>query len=193
MPAIANHMLQEMAVQVSNELVKQEFLMPQTPALPRGGLVLRCWRTNQCGVNQPQPSSVSELSIVQQNYQDFSRLSLDSPKRAGKGNVYGEFGEVMGGDTTHLHLQKLNFVKFSLPCLTSWHKENWGSWRARMCVSDFRKRKWMIEVQTWRFPWAHKLLESGLGQCGPPLVTVVCIFTWKSGLLAHSPQNTALQ
>jgi len=36
MPAIANHMLQTMTVQVSNELVKQEFLMPQTPALPKG-------------------------------------------------------------------------------------------------------------------------------------------------------------
>lgn len=39
MPAIANHILQEMAVQVSNEVVKQEFLMPhQTPALPKGWL-----------------------------------------------------------------------------------------------------------------------------------------------------------
>lgn len=36
MPAIANHMLQEMAVQVSNEVVKQEFLMPQTLAPPKG-------------------------------------------------------------------------------------------------------------------------------------------------------------
>lgn len=38
MPAIANHTLQEMAVQVSNEVVKQEFLMPQTAALPKGWL-----------------------------------------------------------------------------------------------------------------------------------------------------------
>lgn len=36
MPTIANHMLQKMAIQVGNEVVKQEFLMPQTPALPRG-------------------------------------------------------------------------------------------------------------------------------------------------------------
>lgn len=42
MPETAKYMLQEMAVQVSDEVVKQEFLMSQTTALPRGGLALRC-------------------------------------------------------------------------------------------------------------------------------------------------------
>lgn len=87
MPEIAKYMLQEMAVQVSDEVVKQEFLMSQTTALPRGGLASRCWRTISVGANQPQPSSVSGLSVVQQNYLDFSRLYLDSPERPGRENV----------------------------------------------------------------------------------------------------------
>lgn len=59
MPAIANHLLQETAVQVSNEVVKQEFLMPQTSTLSKqrpGFKVLMdkpIWRQINPSLHQP--------------------------------------------------------------------------------------------------------------------------------------------
>lgn len=219
-PGKANYMLQEMTVQVSDEMIKQEFLMSETTALPRGGLALRRWRTIRMWDNQSQPSSVSGLNTVQQNYLDFSRLSLDSPKGPGRGKVYAVLGEVMeeppkpdccpGTAHAHLHMHICtapgghsitqgsspsictcrSWILWSYPCPTLWHKETRGSLRARTCVSGFRKRKWMTEVQTWRLLSRgafRKLSEEIWTSSGDSVVHIYL------GCTHIFPKNTALQ
>lgn len=92
MPAIANHILQEMAVQVSNEAVKQEFLMPQTPALPKG------WPGSKVLKDKPMWGPISQwVKHSLMKLSGFSRLSLDTPERTRRGNIHAVFGEATWG------------------------------------------------------------------------------------------------